>query len=55
MSVHRIIKDEGVLATLKIVLKVLTQMGAKQKVLAIRNVFKQNKKYLTAFGILAEK
>jgi len=40
---------------LKIIFTVLTQKGAKQKVLAIRNVFKQNKKHLTAFGIIAEK
>ena len=33
----------------------ITKAGARQKVLAIRNVFKKHRKHLTAIAIIAEK
>lgn len=55
MDAKRMMKDEGFWGFLKIMYNAITKAGARQKVLAIRNVFKKHRKHLTAIAIIAEK
>ena len=51
----RVIKDEGILRTLKIVFNVLTHPQAKKRILEMRTIFKTYSNQMTAFAIIAEK
>lgn len=51
----RVIDDEGILRSLKIVFNVLTNKPARKRIMAMRNVFRKNQNYLTAVAVIAEK
>lgn len=51
----RIISDEGLFRTFKIVFNILTHPTAKKRILKMRNIFRTYEKQMMAFAIIAEK
>lgn len=51
----RIMDDEGFFRTLKIAFNILTHPAARKKILQMRKVFRDNKEYLNAVSIIAQK
>lgn len=51
----RMLDDEGVLRTLKIVFNIITHPKERQRILAMRRVFRKYKNHLNAISIVAEK
>lgn len=51
----RMIADEGILRTLKIVFNILTHPHARKRILAMRKVFRQYQEHLNAVSIVARK
>lgn len=52
---NRIINDEGVLGALKIGFNMFSHPKAKKKIMAMRKIFREYEKDITAFAIIAEK
>ena len=55
LETRRIVDDEGFFRTLKIAFNILTNKSARERILAMRSVFRRNQKHLNAVAILAEK
>lgn len=51
----RVLQDEGVLRTLKIIFNVLTHPSARKRIVAMRRVFRQHQSHLQAVAIIAQK
>lgn len=51
----RVLQDEGVLRTLKIIFNVLTHPSARKRIVAMRRVFRQHQSHLQAIAIIAQK
>lgn len=52
---NRIINDEGVLGALKIGFNMFSHPKAKRRIMAMRKIFREYEKQMTAFAIIAEK
>ena len=55
LELKRLIDDEGVLRTLKIIFNILTHPNERKRILAMRNTFRKYNKQLNAIAIIAEK
>ena len=51
----RVIDDEGILRTIKIVFNILTHPRERKRILTMRKLFRKHKKQLNAVAIVAEK
>lgn len=51
----RIIEDEGFFKTLKIIFNIMTNSSARQRILAMRKIFRKNEQHLAAISIVAQK
>lgn len=51
----RIVKDEGILRTLKILFNILTHPKERKRIMAMRRVFRKYQPHLNAISIVAEK
>lgn len=52
---QRMMKDEGILRSIKIAYNILTHPAEKQRIKKMREIFKKYEKEMTAFAIIAEK
>ncbi len=55
LKLYRIIEDEGLLRTIKIIFNIFAHPKEKEKILAMRKVFAKYDKQITAFAIIAQK
>lgn len=55
LETKRLIDDEGLFRTLKIVFSILTHPNERQRIVAMRNTFRKYHKQLNAIAIIAEK
>lgn len=51
----RMMDDEGIFRTMKIVFNILKHPDAKKRILKMRSIFKKYENQMTAFAIIAEK
>ncbi len=55
LEIPRMIGDEGVLGTLRILKNMLTDAAARRRILALRRTIRQYQKHLSAISIVASK
>lgn len=55
LEIKRIIDDEGVFRTLKIVFNILTKPQARKRILAMRGVFRKHENNMNSISIIARK
>lgn len=55
LNIRRVVDDEGIAQTLKIIFNVITQPKARKRVIEMKKVFTKYKQHINAIAIVAEK